>query len=182
MACSKTIHAIKANCDGNLGGIRSVYIRPYAPNVFSISEDSADAIPQSISAVTSATTATTKWQKFEFEKNTAQFTSTLNVGEGGNYVSTEITMQFGRMQSAKRLSIASLCLSEVMVVVETTNGEYFGFGTDEGVTVSAATGATGAAKGDFNHYEITLLDEYKTWPLPLTDDAVEDVLADVVEA
>lgn len=174
MACSKTIHGISSDCASSMGGIKKVLITEFSDSLYTVSGDT-DGIPAAVTAVNSGAT----WHQYDFKKGAANFTSTLQVGDGGNFVSTEIQMTFSRMEAKKRLAIASLCLSEVAVAVQDQNGIWHAFGVTDGVTVSAATGSTGSAKTDANQYEITLTDDYETFAPVLSEAAVETILSNV---
>lgn len=99
-------------------------------------------------------------------------TSTLNVdsANGTNYVSTELVMQFNRMETAKRIAISALALSDVCAIVEDANGNRYALGISEPVNATAGSGQTGQAKGDGNFYSITLTDEHNEFPALLKAD------------
>lgn len=189
MACSSQLYGnIALECTSNKGGIRRVWLTAYkeggkAPeNNFKIdtvtmtgTEGHVIELPKEISYTPSAAT----WYEFAFRKGTSQFTTTFNRDDanGTQYYTTEITMTFSKMETQKRLAIASLALSDVLVVVEDNNGNFWGFGYDgEGATLSANTGQTGTAKTDSNSYSITLTADSDALPLQLNDAALESFL------
>lgn len=178
MACSRTFHSIASECNPNMGGIKNIFIVPFQDSIFDVTVNS-NGLPDFVGDVESGL----GWVKYHFKKNSASFTSTLNVGDGGQYVSTEITMQFNRMETNKRMSIAALAVSDVAMVVEDQNGVYWAFGIDEPLSMTAGSGQTGAAKGDGNFYSITLTDEYQTFPLEITSQsAVGKILTSLEDA
>lgn len=163
MACSQVLHGIGLDCSNSMGGIRKVWIASYPTS----------GAPYTISSdVVTALNSNLEWHTFSFKKNTGSMTSTLTVdpANGVNYVSTEVVLQFSRMETAKRVAIAALALSDVVVIVEDCNGQRFALGASEAVNVTAGTGQTGTAKGDGNYYQITLTDEFDTFPPMLSDD------------
>lgn len=173
MACSQNITNIPQECGSNKGGIKRIWFALYEDSVkFTLGSDVALDIPAYITYAPKTT-----WYEYVFRKNTASFTSTLNYDatNGTKYVSTEITMSFSKMETQKRLAIASLSLAECFAIVEDNNGQYWGFGTDgEGIVMTGGNGTTGAQKTDTNGYSITLSVDSDSFPLPLSPDAVSD--------
>lgn len=161
--CSQINAGINARCDTSMGGIIEVAIANYDPAIFTLSTDTVSASVE----------APVKWYGFRFRKGTSSMNSTLNIDDanGVNYVSTELTMIFGKMDTAKRLAIAGLAAGEVVAVVKDANGKYWALGKDEPVTASAGEGVTGTARGDGNHYSITLLDNSTTFPFEVSNGA-----------
>ena len=102
-------------------------------------------------------------------------TSTLTVdpANGVNYVSTELVLQFTKMETRKRIEMAALAVGELAFIVKDANGIYWFLGKDEPVTATAGTGQTGQAVGDGNFYNITFTDESKSWPMEVLDSVVE---------
>lgn len=172
MACSSTLNSgINGRCDTSMGGIVEVAIANYATGIFTLrgAEETTTDVTEAISAEADASTATTKWYKFQFRKGTSQMSSTLTIDDanGINYVSTELQMLFGRMDTEKRISIGALAQSELVAVVKDCNGKYWALGVVEPITASAGEGMTGQARGDSNHYSITLTDDCPVFPLPV---------------
>lgn len=161
--CSQINAGINARCDTSMGGIIEVAIANYVPGMFTLSTDTVSANVET----------PVKWYGFRFRKGTGSMNSTLNIDDanGVNYVSTELTMIFGKMDTAKRLAIAGLAAGEVVAVVKDANGKYWALGYDEPVTASAGEGVTGTARGDGNHYSITLLDNSTSFPYEVSNGA-----------
>lgn len=161
--CSQINAGINARCDTSMGGIIEVAIANYEPAIFKLDDNK----------VAASVDPDLKWYGFRFRKGTSSMTSTLNIDDanGVNYVSTELTMIFGKMDTDKRLAIAGLAAGEVVAVVKDANGKYWALGYDEPVTASAGEGVTGTARGDGNHYSITLLDNATTFPYEVNNGA-----------
>ena len=106
-------------------------------------------------------------------------TSTLNVDEtaGINYVSTELSLVFTKMETAKRIEISALAQGHLAVIVKDSNNMYWYLGKDDYVSASAGSANTGTAKGDSNNYSITLKDESDTFPYLVK----ESVIATITE-
>lgn len=171
--CNQTLAGITLDCTNSLGGIKTVYIANYG-DVESVAVDEANG---EITGITMTTGSTFK--PYQFRKQTGSMTSTLNVDEtaGINYVSTELSLVFTKMETAKRLEMTALAKAQLAVIVEDSNGKYWYMGKDDYVSSTAGGGNTGTAKGDQNAYTLTLTDESITYPYEVTKSAVEAVIA-----
>lgn len=178
MSCSQTLYGIALDCATSQGGIKKAYIANYVEGAFDVlTTGSTPAIPVSVTGVSSSVT----WQELNFRKQTGSMTSTLNVDEanGINYVSTELALRFARQDTTKRLAVASMALGGIMAVVVDANDEWYALGVSEPMFPSAGGAETGTAKTDANQYTVTLTDEYESYPLHLTADAITVVKAHI---
>lgn len=158
MACNQTLSGIAKDCVSSMGGIKNAYIANHSDVAsVTITDDQISAITMDGAA---------KFKKYAFRRGTGNFASTLNTdpAAGSNYVSTDIVLQFTRMQTAARIEMAALALGELALIVEDMNGNFWYFGYDEPVTASAGDGQTGTARADGNRYQITLQDNSLSWP------------------
>ena len=126
---------------------------------------SADSI-----AYTSITGSSVTWYAYDFKRGTGSMTSTLNVDDANsvNYVSTDLVLQFGRMEARKRAEMKALSMNEVMCLVKDMNGKVWFMGFTAPVTASAGNGQTGQAITDGNFYQITLQANDDTYPIEVT--------------
>lgn len=172
--CNQTLAGIQLDCSNSLGGIKAVYIANYAD----VEEVTVDEPNGKITGITMNDGATFK--PYRFRKQTGSMTSTLTVDEtaGVNYVSTELALVFGKMETTKRLEVAALSKGQLAVIVEDSNGLYWYLGKDDYVSATAGGGNTGTAKGDQNAYTITLKDESATYPYEIEGSAVMAVVED----
>lgn len=129
-----------------------------------------------ISAITMASGK--KFKVYHFAKNTGNLTSTYTIdpASGVKYVSSDLLLQFNRMQTTARVEITALALADLVVIVKDANGKYWYLGKDEPVNASASDGQTGTARGDANRYTITLHDESKEMPYEVSDSIIESLL------
>lgn len=158
MACNQTLSGIPRDCESSMGGIVEAYIANFDDvTSVTVSENMINAITMKESA---------KFKTYNFKRNTGSFTSTLNTdpANGVNFVSTDIVLLFSRMETAKRVEIAALSVTDLAVIVKDCNGKYWYFGKDEPVSASAGDGQTGTSRTDGNRYSITLQDNSQTWP------------------
>lgn len=167
MACANLdIKGLNGSCDSSKGGIKKVYIAlRTAGDPYTIASASTGEL--SVSAITSG--YADSWYEYELKKGTGSMTSTLNVdaANGVNYVTTEVVLQFLKMDNAKRMEMAALALDDLAVIVEDANGIRWALGISEPVVATAGTGQTGTARTDGNFYTLTLTDDYDTWPVAL---------------
>lgn len=170
--CNQTLNGITLDCSHSLGGIKTVYIANYG-DVESVSADTSSG---KIVSVTMAASA--KFKPYQFRKQTGSLTSTLTVDEtaGVNYVSTELSLVFTKMETAKRLELSALSIGQLAVIVEDSNGTFWYLGKDDYVSATAGGAQTGTAKGDGNNYTLTLRDESDTYPFEIDKSAVDSVI------
>ena len=170
--CNQTLNGITLDCSHSLGGIKTVFIANYG-DVESVSADTSSG---KIVSVTMATSA--KFKPYQFRKQTGSMTSTLTVDEtaGVNYVSTELSLVFTKMETAKRLELSALSIGQLAVIVEDSNGTFWYLGKDDYVSATAGGAQTGVAKGDGNNYTLTLRDESDTYPFEIDKSAVDSII------
>ncbi len=162
------------SCDANVGGIKVVYIAP-VDDVSAITYDSGTT---EVTGITMASGK--KFKEYYFRKNTGSMTSTLNVSdEGNNYISTELSLRFSRMETAKRMEMRALALNEMIVIVKDSNNKYWLLGNkDDFVSANAGGGETGTNRDDSNAYTITLACESTEWPYEVKSTAITSEIID----
>ena len=171
MSCIQTLSGLAKDCAANMGGIVEVMIANFADVTGVTITDGV------VSAVTMATDA--KFKKYSFAKNTGSLTSTYNIdaASGVKYVTSDLLLQFNRMETSKRVEITALSLGDLAVIVKDANGKYWYLGKDEPVNASAGDGQTGTARGDANRYTITLQDESLEMPYEVDDTIIPSIVA-----
>lgn len=169
--CNQTLAGITLDCTNSLGGIKTVYITNYSDVATKTLGDNG-----MITGITMVDGATFK--PYQFRKQTGSMTSTLNIDEtaGINYVSTELSLVFTKMETAKRIEMAALAIGQLAVIVEDTNGKFWYLGYDDYVSASAGSANSGTNKGDSNNYGLTLKDESISFPYEVEKSAVEAVI------
>ena len=184
--CIQTLKGITLDCSHSLGGIKAVYIANYND----VTDIKYNASTGSTTGSTSGATYTgdtitgitmasgTTFKPYQFRKQTGSMTSTLTVDEtaGVNYVSTELSLVFTKMETKKRIELSALSVGQLAVIVEDSNGTFWYLGKDDYVSATSGTGQSGVAKGDGNSYNIVLRDESDTYPYEITKEAVESVI------
>lgn len=171
MPCSITLSGIAKDCAPNMGGIVEVYIANFS-DVTNVT-----VTGDKISAITMAQSA--KFKAYAFHKNTGSLTSTLTKdnASGIAFVTSELLLQFNRMETTKRVEVSALSLGDLAVICKDCNGIYWYLGKDEPVNASAGDGQTGTAKSDANRYTVTLQDESKDYPYEVDGSIVAGLIA-----
>ena len=147
------------DCSPSMGGITEVLLAN-REDVSAVTADSGK-----VTEITMASSA--KFKRYAFARNTGSMTSTYTIDQasGVRYVTTDLLLQFNRMETAKRVEISVLAVNDLVAIVKDANGIYWYLGYDEPVNASAGDGQTGTARGDANRYTITLQDNSKEMPM-----------------
>ena len=170
--CNQTLAGISLDCSTSLGGIKEVYIANYDDVVrVVVTEDEIDEIEMKEG---------TYFKKYQFRKQTGSMTSTLNVDEtnGINYVSTELSLVFTKMETAKRLEMSALAVGQLAVIVKDSNNKYWYLGYNDYVCATAGGANTGTSKGDSNNYTLTLKDESDTFPFEVMPSTIASIIGE----
>ena len=170
MSCTQTLAGLAKDCASNMGGIVEALIALY---------DDVTAVTITSDVISAITMASgKKFKVYHFAKNTGNLTSTYTIdpASGVKYVSSDLLLQFNRMQTTARVEVTALALADLVVIVKDANGKYWYLGKDEPVNASASDGQTGTARGDANRYTITLHDESKEMPYEVSDSIIESLL------
>ena len=171
MPCIQTLSGLAKDCSANMGGIVEAMIANF-------DDVTAKTVTSGkISAITMASGA--KFKKYDFAKNTGSLTSnyTFDQAAGVKFVTSDLLLQFNRMETTKRVEISALALADLVIIVKDANGKYWFLGFDEPVTASAGDGQTGTARSDSNRYTITLQDNSLEMPYEV-DATIVDALVD----
>lgn len=175
MACnSYTLTGLNTACKENsFGGIKEVLIALY-DDVASVSVDGTTHL------LTPTMASSKKFKQYKLLKSTGGLTSTLNTSEtSASYFTNEVTLQFMKMETAKRIEIMALMMSQCAVIVRDANDKYWYLGKDSYVECSAGTAATGTATSDSNHYELTLTDTSMELPYEVDASAISSLVDEV---
>lgn len=170
MSCIQTLSGLARDCSSNMGGIVEVLIANF---------DDVSALTLTdgkISAISMATGA--YFHPYAFPKNTGNLTSTYNLdpAAGVRYVTSQLLLQFNRMETTKRVEMTALAIGDLALIVKDANGKYWYLGKDEPVNASAGDGQTGTARSDSNRYTLTLQDESLELPYEVLASVISGLL------
>lgn len=171
MACkSATLAGLVKDCSANIGGIIEVAI-VHKADISEITEDAGK-----IKTITLKDTA--NFKRYQFNRGTGSMTSTYTIdnANGIRFVTTQLVLQFSRMETTKRVEISALAQDDFVAICKDANGVYWFLGKDEAVRLSAGDGQTGTARTDANRYSITLEDVSKDLPFEVEASIVEALI------
>ena len=160
------------SCGYSLQQIVTIYFANFADvKDVAVTEPSKDEI-SGITMVESA-----KFHVVEPAKNSASFTDEYVTNENGaQYRTQTITFSVtGTYDKEKHNALDALSLGKYFVVAKTAEGRYIAFGRLTGLEASAASNAGGSADNT-NGMTITLTADVTESALPLTQEAINDVL------
>ena len=153
MACSVTVSGRALPCKDSLGGIKQIWIAPFA----------LSGVPQTFDAVASGSiadsTAAMVFKNYDMHKNTGSFTQTVNASvENGTIFYTQVvSCVFSREIAADIGDFQDLTKGRVFIVVQDVNDNLFVMGHTRGAELTGGSLESGVAMGDFNglKYEFT---------------------------
>ena len=159
---SYTLSGLKAQCKDSIGGVAKIWLSNIGDASVSISENVADV-------------STNSFKVYNLRKGSASMTTNLTVNENaGDYWTTEVSMDFLKMETNKRLEMMAITMGETIAVVKDNNSKYWVVGVNNAagdlvpLTASAGVGETVTAKSDSNHYNVTLSVDTTELPYEIT--------------
>lgn len=162
MSCNSIkLNGIAKECDGNVGGIKKVYM--IADGGVSLAKTAVDAAEAEGGAHTVPATAFTlassgtTFMAYNFAKNTGGLTTTVTSDSNGVRYSNAVALQFNRMEGKKHLEIEALAAGDgaQIFVIDRNNIVWF-IGYDNAASLNDLTAQTGSALEDLNGYNTTL--------------------------
>ena len=158
------------SCGYSLPQIVTLYVANFADVKTTVPEDGDE-----ISGITMVSGAT--FHVIEPAKNSASFTDELVTNDNGaRYRTQTITFSVtGQYDNDKHSALDALSLGKYFVVAKTAEVSYIAFGRRTGLEASAASNSGGSADAN-NGMTITLTADVTESALPLTKEAIDDVL------
>lgn len=160
MATCSTLTSILKSCDGNIGGIKALYLWDMEDQYTASPEFVADANTWSITALDITKNGSNLPVAYQFIRNSSNYTEeyTIDLVNGSTFVTTTVTVNFSRREAAKSKSIKLLTEGQryLGALVLDSNGIYWLF---QDLQLSASTEGSGTAKADGSKYTVTLLSE-----------------------
>lgn len=174
MSCTTlSISGIDARCDIARGGIKEIYITDRA----SIEPGTATA---GVLASLALATGGTKMKPFRFRKGQASMSAvaTIDPATGNNFYTTTITINFTKIDAAKRVVIQALVAGGAAVIAKDNNNSYWYLGYDDNVDTVQADYEWGAANTDANQIVLGLQDISNEAPYNVDEDCITSTLVD----
>ena len=122
--------------------------------------------------------ASAKFYKIQPAKDTATFTDSLKVGDGGSkYRQSSITWNISGEYTSEMVDVLdALSLGRFVIVAKLSDGSYVMFGRLTPMEAETASLESAAEATGFNGITVTFTNSTVESPLPLSDDAVKTVL------
>ena len=170
MSCNQTLSGLVKDCSQSWGGIVEVLLA----NREDVANVTANA--GKVTEITMAGNA--KFKKYTFARNTGSLTSTYTIDQasGVRYVTTDLLLQFNRMETTKRVEMSALAVNDLVSIVKDANSIYWYLGYDEPVNAPSGDGQTGTPRSDANRYTITLQDNSKEMPMEVDASIIDGLL------
>ena len=159
------------SCGYSLPQIVTLYVANFAD----VKATALSTQSDEISGITMVSGAT--FHVIEPAKNSASFTDEYVTNDNGaRYRTQTITFSVtGQYDKDKHNALDALSLGKYFVVAKTAEGSYIAFGRRTGLEASAASNSGGSADAN-NGMTITLTADVTESALPLTKEAIDDVL------
>ena len=122
--------------------------------------------------------ASAKFYKIQPAKDTATFTDSLQVGDGGSkYRQSSITWNISGEYTAEMVDVLdALSLGRFVIVAKLSDGSYVMFGRLTPMEAETASLESAAEATGFNGIAVTFTNSTVESPVPLSEDAVKTVL------
>ena len=160
---SYTLSGLNAGCKDSVGGVAKIWLADQAAVTWTINA----------STYTASAGPTSAFKVYNLRRGAASMTSTLTVNDNaGSYFTTEIAMNFLKMETSKRLEVMAMLMGQCTGVVKDNNGKYWAIGVQHPLEGSAGTGETGTATGDANQYTVTISVDEAELPYEITDSSM----------
>jgi hypothetical protein len=158
MACEVTLSAISTSCtESYSGGLKSLLL-------YNKADLSDVTIAEATGVYTAPTNLFTNAVEFGFNNKDAfsNFTDVVTANPDGTRSTVPtISMEFARMDTAKRASLMALTQAgaELVAVLETAAGTQHLVGFEFGLIASSIDGASGTTRSEKNRFQLTLVGE-----------------------
>jgi len=164
--CDFTLSGMYLDC-ASMAGVKKVYIsqNEYTPTIEN-------------NKITEIGGKSGEWFEYRFRPQTASMEIVLNKDAtvGSAYYTTQLTMSFNKMDTAKRLEMSALFIGQFSVIVLDQNETYWFLGLSNPVEAVDGGGGTGLNFNDANGYNIVLQDLSRKIPYEIDADAVLEVI------
>lgn len=171
MACNSiTLSGIILDC-GSVGGIKNLYIAPLA-DVTGVTVSTGNTV----SAI--AMSAAKKFVKYSFKRGNANFVTTGNKDYKAStyFVSTVLTAQFNKMETAKRNEMMNLIKGNPMIIAQDNNDIYWLIGSTSFGGDANVNAQSGAELAEGNFYTLTITSDQPELPYEVEASAMTAIV------
>jgi hypothetical protein len=152
MACELTA-GFALDCKEGVGGIKAIFLQQLADFQTGVT---IDATSQEVDGLPTASV-----YQYVLPKHTGSFTEEVqsSIENGTIFYTQTVTATFFKLTAARRKQLELIAKNRLVVFVQDNNENLWLVGKVDGAEVTAASTATGTAKGDLNGYTITFTAE-----------------------
>lgn len=152
MACELTA-GFALDCKEGVGGIKAIFLQQLVDFQSGVT---VDATSEEIDGLPTASV-----YQYTLPKHTGSFTEEVqsSVENGTIFYTQTVTATFFKLTAARRKQLELVAKNRLVVFVQDNNNNIWMVGKVDGAEVTAASTATGTAKGDLNGYTITFTAE-----------------------
>ena len=152
MACELTA-GFALDCKETVGGIKAIFLQQLVDFQSGVT---VDGTSQEIDGLPTASV-----YQYSLPKHTGSFTEEVasSVENGTIFYTQTVTATFFKLSAARRKQLELVAKNRLVVFVQDNNNNIWMVGKVDGAEVTAASTATGTAKGDLNGYTITFTAE-----------------------
>ncbi len=175
MSTCDIVSGFTLGCRDNTGGLKNIYI-------LSGSISSTSGTEGLISVISGSGT----FYKFELNRQTGDFTETINtsVENGTVFYEQTVNAPFHKLQSSTRNQVKTLARNpDILMIVETNNSEggtvFFLLGESRGLSLSGGQAQTGTAFGDLQGYNLTFVGQEPEPASALSGSSLAGVLSGI---
>ena len=175
--CKLAQDILKSNtCSYSLKQIVELYLASYEDVTATTIGAPTEGKGVEVKTITLASSA--KFYRIEPSKDTATFTDSLQVGDGGSkYRQTEITWNIAGAYGPDMVDVLdALSLGKYVIVARLSDGSYIMFGRLTPMEATAAGLQSAAEATGFNGISVSFQNNTVESPLPLSAEAIQTVL------
>lgn len=172
MSCVQSLTGLIDDCSANFigGANRQIYlISRQGGSKLTLTEGVVSQIEVSGSAITSSDV-----KGYDFRKNSASLTSTLQTGDV-EYFESAISGTFAGLSVEKFAELSEVLKEAVIVIIADNNGNAWIIGGENGADVTNLVATTGTAKTDASQIECTFTAYEGHLPYALSSSLVESL-------
>ena len=149
MACDLTTGRGKG-CFDFVGGVKAFYVSDEAMGTITYDVTDTDMI--------TTLGGTPEFFQYDLKGSTASYTETItkDVNNGTAFFAQELSVQLPKLTKEYHKELKLLVYNSPTVIIQDYNDKYFVMGLINGCDVTGGTIVTGAGKGDFSGYTLTL--------------------------
>lgn len=179
--CPTTLNDIGVDCSLAAGGIKRFIICPR--DAVNIPSPNANNMIDVADFTCKDPSANTHFVEYKFRPQTSSITTTadVDVAIGSASVTSEISLQFTRMETTKRVALQQLIGVGAVALVQTFDNQWVMVGYDMPIYATNLVQQSGMNISDLNGYTVTLTDISLQLPFfcIATDAAIQTLLTAV---